>query len=196
MIVQNARCCCLRRMMCCTVALFCQMCLFSCSRVSTYYLLVHASNVPLSVTKEVSLDSEEAKEELAKREASEGAAETDKPKANAKLDAATTSAPTRPSSSSSTTSVAASPAAKPPGLKTALLAGPSGSSAVDKILSLGKQKAPAAPGNELGGEMTDGEFSCCFFLSLISFPLCLSCCHPYFCFFHHRTEQRRRRWFV
>jgi len=107
----------------------------------------------IKVTKEVSLDSEEAKEELAKREAdtaktsststSAMTTEADSPSSSA------TPAAAAPSPSSATASP--TPSAKPASLKTAVLSGPSGSSAVDKILNLGKQKASAASGSPKAG---------------------------------------------
>ena len=96
-----------------------------------------------SVTKEVSLDSEEAKEELAKREAGEGPAEMDKSLTKEKT-ASSSSTSSRPPNTASSAS-----AAKPAALKTAALSGPSGSGAVEKILSLGKQKGPVASGKPL-----------------------------------------------
>jgi len=99
----------------------------------------------IKVTKEVSLDSEEAKEELAKREAGEGPAEMDKSLTKEKT-ASSSSTSSRPPNTASSAS-----AAKPAALKTAALSGPSGSGAVEKILSLGKQKGPVASGSAKGG---------------------------------------------
>jgi len=112
----------------------------------------------IKVTKEVSLDSEEAKEELAKRvgaaesgltetASSEASSETETPKATGME---TTESQKAPADSSAAGSAAST--LKPSGLKTALLSGPSGSSAVDKILSLGKQTASTSS----GGSSTKG----------------------------------------
>lgn len=122
----------------------------------------------IKVTKEVSLDSEEAKEELAKRaptdcgdaagtvDAATGSRAVDEKTPKAAIDKlpSTLTTPSGGVSSASSPSAGAAPATTKSGtptLKAASLSGPSGSAAVEKILgSLGKQKAPAPSGGAKG----------------------------------------------
>jgi len=106
----------------------------------------------IKVTKEVSLDSEEAKEELAKRvEASEptsGETDSSDPKQSATDSETAVSLTTATATAATTTTTTA----KPAGVKTSLLAGPSGSasrpsgssSALDQILNMGKPQTSTA----------------------------------------------------
>jgi len=98
----------------------------------------------IKVTKEVSLDSEEAKEELAKRDGALEPASGETVSSNDSVDTK------KPSLTHSETQPTPTTTATKPSVKTALLSGPSGSSAVDKILNLGKQKTPTAPGGSSG----------------------------------------------
>ena len=122
------------------------------------------------MTKEVSLDSEEAKEELAKRtptdcgDAAAGSRAVDEktPKAALEKLPSTLTTPSGGVSSVSSPSAGAAPATTKlgtPTLKAASLSGPSGSAAVEKILgSLGKQKAPSPSGRPLSFYMICGFF--------------------------------------
>lgn len=111
----------------------------------------------IKVTKEVSLDSEEAKEELAKREADTAKTSTSTSAMTTEADSPSSSAtpavaaPAAAAPSPSSATASPTPSAKPASLKTAVLSGPSGSGAVDKILNLGKQKASAASGSPKAG---------------------------------------------
>ena len=114
--------------------------------------VVQYQHETLLVTKEVSLDSEEAKEELAKRvEASEptsGETDSSDPKQSATDSETAVSLTTATATAATTTTTTA----KPAGVKTSLLAGPSGSasrpsgssSALDQILNMGKPQTSTA----------------------------------------------------